>query len=395
MRNLLTVIVALSLILSVWLCSAGHAQPAPLSKAELRARVEAEFTQSMQNTPADPRLQEQLGGLAAAVFRVGRQITVGALAQALPVDWLVHFEVVWPLTDAGLVPSYVSGVKPVPSSFDSVVVLLRYGIDDNPKNDMSSDDLVRDLDAIRLSGPLFERKKGDANEPSVLYVRDFSSKLRDTTATVVIRCKVREQQTGRIYELAASEEWQFRPTADKQQRCWKRIDTRHFLFPEDENRDRSADGKAMPKKAEPVKIAYPYEMDSATRRTFLDKVKTLRRGDSYDRIVQLLGQPSNQYANSAMEHDRPLGVCLTYHAKRLGDGVNLKYDAYLLVDLDNNQKLVWMAEHNLPEIAEYVSAQNGNKSNRDNENNSSNGLTRRKKENKAKRSATDEHGRGK
>jgi hypothetical protein len=169
---------------------------------------------------------------------------VGAAAVALPVDWLVHSEIVWPLTDAGLIPSYVSGVKPVPSSSDGIVVVLRYGIDDNPKNEVPSgrDDLVRNLDAIKLSGPIFGRQEADA-ELRVLYVRDFSSKSKDTTATVVIRCRVREQQTSRIRELVASEQWRFQPTDNKQQRCWKRIDTQHHFCSDDEKPEQSTPGK--------------------------------------------------------------------------------------------------------------------------------------------------------
>ena len=245
MRSLIIVIVVCSLAFSALSCSVGCAQEAPLSKAKLRARVEAEVAEFTRKIPVDPRLHEQLGGVVAAVLHLSGRVAVGAAAVALPVDWLVHSEIVWPLTDAGLIPSCVPGVKPVPSSSDSVVVVLRYGINDNPKNEVPSgrDDLLRSLDAMKLSGPIFARKEAGA-EPRVLYVRDFSSQSKDTTATVVIRCKVREQQTNRIRELVASEEWRFQPADNKQQRCWKQIDTQHHLCPSDEKREQSTPGKA-------------------------------------------------------------------------------------------------------------------------------------------------------
>jgi hypothetical protein len=160
------------------------------------------------------------------------------MAMALPVDWLVHSEILWPLSDTGLVPSHLLGATPVPSSSDSVVVVLRYGVDDNPKNHMYGDQdaIRRSLDANKLPGPIFVRKEADA-EPRVLYVRDFSSQSKDTTATVVIRCRVREEQTSRVRELVALEDWLFQPTADKQQRCWKRIDVQHHFCPGDEGRE--------------------------------------------------------------------------------------------------------------------------------------------------------------
>ena len=238
MRRLVATVVVLSWSVLFCLCSVGGAQDAHLSMARLRARVEAEVEEFTREAPVDPRLQERFGTLGARALHLSARVGAGAAAQALPVDWLVHSEIVWPLTDAGLVPSYMTGIEPAASSSDCVVVVLRYSADDNPKNELSceQDDLRDNLDAMKLSGPIFGRNGFlvAGVDPGVLFVRDFSSQSKDTTATVTIRCRVREQKTGRFLELVASEEWQFQPTDNRQQRCWKRVDAQHDFCPGDE-----------------------------------------------------------------------------------------------------------------------------------------------------------------
>lgn len=242
MRSLIAVIAFCSLEFSAWSCSDGCAQDALLRRTKLNARVEAEVSEFARNTPVDPHLQERIGGFAAVFRNLPGRFAWNLIALRFPVDWLVHSEIVWPLTDAGLVSSHVPGAELVPSSSDSIVVVLRYGIDDNPKKEIAGeqDSIHRTLDEMKLSGPMFARKGSDL-ESRVLYVRDFSSESKDTTATIVIRCRLRQQQTGRISELVALEEWLFQPTDDKQQRCWKRIDTQHHLCPGDDEREQSPD----------------------------------------------------------------------------------------------------------------------------------------------------------
>jgi hypothetical protein len=214
------------------LISVGRAQDAALDKSQLRARVESEVEDFTRNIPVDPRLQEQFGILGATYIHLSGRVAIALTAQMFPVDWFLHSEIVWPLTDAGFIPKGIPGVKHAPSSFDCVVIILRYGRDDIPKSEVPDvqSKIDRWLDTYKISGPIFGRKKSDA-DPRVLYVRDITGASNETTASVIVRCRVHEEGTSRIRELVAYEEWRFKPIDNKHQRCWNRINMHHYLYP--------------------------------------------------------------------------------------------------------------------------------------------------------------------
>lgn len=103
--------------------------------------------------------------------------------------------------------------------------------------------------------------------------------------------------------------------------------------------------------AQPVKMTYPYAMSEENRRAFLDNVRALHPRQPLNEIVAILGSPDSRYTISAKEHGRPLGIRICYYLKKIGDGVNEKYDQSVDLDLDNGGRLLSIGLQNLPELA--------------------------------------------
>ena len=115
-----------------------------------------------------------------------------------------------------------------------------------------------------------------------------------------------------------------------------------------------------------TKLNFPYEMGEAEKQHFLDKFKTLRQGEPYKEVVELLGPPYRQQRISAMEHARPLGIRLIYYVKKLDNGVNVKFDQFVSLEFDNDLKLASVGLQNLSELSQQltdlpVTATNWNK----------------------------------
>jgi outer membrane protein assembly factor BamE (lipoprotein component of BamABCDE complex) len=95
-------------------------------------------------------------------------------------------------------------------------------------------------------------------------------------------------------------------------------------------------------------------MGEAEKKAFFEKLETVRRRESYDEVVKVLGSPFSQNAISAKKHDRPLGTRLTYYVRKLGDGVNERYDQSVTLDFDNDKKLVAVRLQNLADLLPLV-----------------------------------------
>lgn len=209
----------------------GRGQDASDSSTQLSARAGAQARELTKTVGLDPRSVSVLGKGFATFLQTGAREVYIISAMAFPIDWLLHTEVVWPLVDQGLVPSYVSDVVAVSSPYDTVFVVLTYGKNDRPAGDGSEEErLVADrwFDANRLSGPLFENPS-PASSARILILREYSSQADQTTASVVVRAAVRGERLGQVRELVVLEDWRLQTTSDRRETCWKRTRARHFF----------------------------------------------------------------------------------------------------------------------------------------------------------------------
>jgi outer membrane protein assembly factor BamE (lipoprotein component of BamABCDE complex) len=101
-------------------------------------------------------------------------------------------------------------------------------------------------------------------------------------------------------------------------------------------------------------MAYPYEISEAGKKMFTDRLVKLRVGDKCTKVVTLLGPPFSQEPIAAKEHDKPLGMRVTYYFKKKGDGVNERYDQSVTLDFDNDKRLVRVGLQNLPDLADQL-----------------------------------------
>ena len=209
----------------------GGAQDSPDTRAQLSARAGAQARELTKAVALTPHSESVFGKGFGSLLRIGAREVYITSAMAFPIDWLLHTEVVWPLVDRGLVPSYVSDVVAVSSPYDTVFVVLKYGKNDRPAGDGSEEErLVADrwFDANRLSGPLFENPS-PASAVRILILREYSPQADQTTASIVVRSAVRGEPLGQVRELVVLEDWRLQATSDRREICWKRTRARHFL----------------------------------------------------------------------------------------------------------------------------------------------------------------------
>lgn len=87
---------------------------------------------------------------------------------------------------------------------------------------------------------------------------------------------------------------------------------------------------------------YPYEMQSEKRIQFIETIKKLKAGYTYEQVTELLGIPFEEKIISAKKTDDPVRVkTITYYLKKnQKDYTNIKTDEYVSLVFDNNQKLI-------------------------------------------------------
>jgi hypothetical protein len=91
-----------------------------------------------------------------------------------------------------------------------------------------------------------------------------------------------------------------------------------------------------------VAINFPYEMTADQKTNFIETVKTLKAGDSYEAIRRIIGNPLDEAIIQGKKYDDPVrGVMATYYLKKNQRNlVNEKKDEYVLLVFDNDKKLV-------------------------------------------------------
>jgi hypothetical protein len=89
-----------------------------------------------------------------------------------------------------------------------------------------------------------------------------------------------------------------------------------------------------------MKLTYPYEMNRTERTRFLGKLAALYRGETYEEVVKVLGPPFSQDKISAKENERPLGIRLHYYMKKLGNGMNERFDYCVSLNFGTDNRLL-------------------------------------------------------
>lgn len=90
-----------------------------------------------------------------------------------------------------------------------------------------------------------------------------------------------------------------------------------------------------------VTTNFPYELTSEQKAKFIETVKNLRVGDSYDNVTQQLGQPWSESVIQGKEADAPVkGISVNYYLrKQYRDRPNEREDRYVNIGFDNNRRL--------------------------------------------------------
>jgi len=87
--------------------------------------------------------------------------------------------------------------------------------------------------------------------------------------------------------------------------------------------------------------SYPYEMSPEQRAEFLSAFKSVKEGDTYEQVISKLGPPYDEFTLQAKGINIPVrGTGVDYHLKKIGRGGNEKKDEYLVLEFDNDKKLV-------------------------------------------------------
>jgi hypothetical protein len=116
----------------------------------------------------------------------------------------------------------------------------------------------------------------------------------------------------------------------------------------------SRDPDLFTHESKPLIMAYPYEMPADRKKAFVDLIKSLRAGQSYNEVVKLLGPPDSEEGISAKEHNRSLGWHIRYYLKKKGDAVNEVYDQSVALDFGNRDGLNLVLVQNLPDLVDQI-----------------------------------------
>jgi hypothetical protein len=86
---------------------------------------------------------------------------------------------------------------------------------------------------------------------------------------------------------------------------------------------------------------YPYEMSPDEKERFLGSVKALNPGDSYDKVLRLLGPPDDDWEIRGKPPGPLRGTGITYYMKKTKQHiVNEKQDEEVNVIFDKDRQLV-------------------------------------------------------
>jgi hypothetical protein len=113
------------------------------------------------------------------------------------------------------------------------------------------------------------------------------------------------------------------------------------------------------RKPKPAVVEFPKgphfikEMSPAKEKEFVDKLKTLGPGDRYRVVLRLLGPPDSDHAIGG-KGGPVTGRSIRYYLRQLTHGVNLKYDRYVSLIIDNDYKLVSMNAVNVEGLPEQI-----------------------------------------
>lgn len=90
----------------------------------------------------------------------------------------------------------------------------------------------------------------------------------------------------------------------------------------------------------PLEMPYPYNMSQGEKEQFLKRVRTLRAGEAYEVVLNALGPPYSESAIQAKGPNSPVrGTSIKYYLRKLGRGVNDKYDQCVSLNFDNDKRL--------------------------------------------------------
>jgi len=203
------------------------------SSAVLDARrvVEGWKSQHSGSSPIAESLDAVSGYIDGPVF-------IG-LAEAFPVDWFVHREIVAPLLNAKLVPNNVTGFKRDDTSEATLIVVVTYSQDHDPsRNSTASIADARSLKRLACTGPFFADdgpilgKPAVIGSPRVVILRQFGESRSFSSVSVVMSSRVSRDDSALSYQLLVFEEYRFSMSAAGPLRHWELVNEHFYVTPE-------------------------------------------------------------------------------------------------------------------------------------------------------------------
>ena len=220
-------IVLLPFLLPATAGTLDAAEPVVTENNALQRRVVHELRSEIEDWDcAEQKTQEQVGQLPGAWMAMGGRAVYAGKALQYPPEWFVATDIERPLIRRGLVPSYVDGLEPISDDGNVLVIAIHYASDANQKDTVLAEPeslLQQPLTHSPFVSPTLDHRT------CVWYVRNTSTASK-STATVHLRCRVRQKATGIVFDLIATEEYVYSPTPELGKKCWQRGKTAHMLF---------------------------------------------------------------------------------------------------------------------------------------------------------------------
>jgi hypothetical protein len=107
-----------------------------------------------------------------------------------------------------------------------------------------------------------------------------------------------------------------------------------------------------------TKLAYPYEMGAKERKAFVNKLKALRPGDSYEAVIKLLGPPYIQHTHAPKKSREVRETSLVYCLKMLDEHPGNADDRVDVV-FDVQNRLFAIDVVNAPDISRQITRMPG------------------------------------
>lgn len=229
MHSLDTVYSTVLVLLILQSAETAESNTPTATRSDLRERVAIELNdQKAEWSTGEQKLRRQLGQFLGTWAAMNGRIFYSTLAIEYPEEWFAATQIERPLLKRKLLPVDVHDLETVSAPVNSLTIMITYPAAEHlAKEDFKARRLL-------LEQPITKSFFGDP-EPDfrcdVWYMRSSSMDSTVPRATACIRCRVRQEQTGRLFDLVATEAYVYVPTAEAGKACWQLGDARHVCFP--------------------------------------------------------------------------------------------------------------------------------------------------------------------